>query len=256
MTLDAMPAPNAYHQPWLLIDQGNSRVKWALLGDGQPGPQHAADSPDAALAAIEPLVFDRAAIAASGDASELVRGLQAARPGLAVVEARTGSSFGMLTNAYSDPARMGVDRWLAMIGAQTLTREACCVMDVGTAVTVDLVGADGVHRGGWIVPGPELMRRSLALGTRRVGDHDGLAKVGLWGTDTPEAVVAGTRAAIRGLAFEAIRSAAPDKPRLLLTGGGAAALASRLDLAEFGAELVPDLVLRGLAAWVEERGVP
>ena len=74
-------------------------------------------------------------------------------------------------NGYSNPAQLGVDRWLAVIGAFHRHRDACCVVDAGTALTIDGVDATGQHLGGFIVPGPRLMVESLLTGTSDLADR-------------------------------------------------------------------------------------
>ena len=73
-----------------------------------------------------------------------------------------------LTNAYSEPRTMGVDRWVAMIGAWTEFQSACLVVDAGTAVTIDAIDNDGNHLGGQILPGIGLMASALASGTSNI----------------------------------------------------------------------------------------
>lgn len=76
-------------------------------------------------------------------------------------QAKVSSYFNELKNGYDDTSKMGVDRWLAMIAAWEKYKEALCVVDCGTAVTVDLIDSYGQHIGGYIVPGIELMQKTL-----------------------------------------------------------------------------------------------
>ena len=161
--------------------------------------------------------------------------------------ATTTSLWDGLRVAYADPSRLGVDRFLAMLGACAAGSGAVLVCGVGTAITIDLVDADGRHRGGRIAPSPDLMREAL---------HDRvpqLAPVG--GTyhaladDTDDALASGCQGAAIGLVEQSLASAARllgETPRLVLHGGGAAALAPRLP----AGDLHPDLVLEGLARWI------
>lgn len=75
-------------------------------------------------------------------------------------------------NGYADYQRLGMDRWLAIIGAYQLARGACLVLDLGTAITADYVNAAGEHLGGYICPGLPLMRGLLRTHTQRIRYED------------------------------------------------------------------------------------
>ena len=89
----------------------------------------------------------------------------------AAVRALARQSAGGIRNAYPEPAKLGVDRWLAMLGGHALERGAVCVVSVGTAMTIDGVDADGRHLGGVIVPGPDLMVGSLLKNTSDIAQR-------------------------------------------------------------------------------------
>lgn len=97
-----------------------------------------------------------------------------------------------VTNAYEDVERLGVDRWLAMIEAYHVAgKVAVCVIDLGTAATLDVVDSKGQHQGGYIVPGLGLMRSALLQSTQRVKvDSDTYRSTG-YGKNTSEAVEGG-----------------------------------------------------------------
>ena len=76
----------------------------------------------------------------------------------------TGQACGV-TNAYTVPEHLGVDRWAALVGARHHGSGAVCIVDCGTAITVDLLAADGVHRGGLILPGVAMMQQMLQQDT-------------------------------------------------------------------------------------------
>lgn len=103
-----------------------------------------------------------------------------------------------LTNAYQRPDKMGVDRWLAMIGAQLITDNAYIVVDAGTAVTLDAV-VDDKHIGGWIVPGLKLSKDALTGNTRRVLQAPNEMIALAFGQDTEECVHFGSLAQLSGL---------------------------------------------------------
>jgi type III pantothenate kinase len=151
--------------------------------------------------------------------------------------------------AYAEPARLGADRWAALLGARGLTDGACLVVDAGSALTIDAMAPGGEHLGGWIIPGLTMMVAALEA---RTGDLAALRRASLgartaFPSDTGPAMEEGARLAAAG----SVRSAAArlaahcgGPPRLLLTGGDALSI---LDALGQAGEHVPDLVLRGLA---------
>lgn len=85
-----------------------------------------------------------------------------------VWQAETGSEFNGLKNSYTNTTKMGVDRWLNMIAAREEFKNRLCIIDCGTAMTIDIVGADGQHEGGVIVPGLMRLQEALISGTNRI----------------------------------------------------------------------------------------
>jgi type III pantothenate kinase len=157
----------------LLVDIGNSRVKWARLERGVLGMQRAAAYEGWTAADWRKQLFDAgpstplAATVAGGKCRGLVRGCASLRVSTRFVT--TAREAVGVRNGYEDPSLLGVDRWLAVIGAYHRVRGACVVADIGTAATIDVVAADGQHGGGFIVPGPALMVASLVSGTSDLG---------------------------------------------------------------------------------------
>ena len=96
-----------------------------------------------------------------------------ARLGVEPIAIASDAEFDGLKNGYQDPSTFGVDRWAAMIGARAQYEGALCVIDSGTATTVDIIDADGQHRGGAILPGIYTMRRSLGKYTTALFAADG-----------------------------------------------------------------------------------
>ncbi len=235
-----------------LFDLGNSRLKLAPLGaDAQPGEVVAVAHDGTAFAEgwqqVLPATLDTAWIASVGPAAlrgELAAAL-AAR-GARLHHATAAPRLAGITVAYADPARLGVDRVLAMAAAHARDASAALVVGVGTALTVDLVDATGRHRGGRIAPSPALMR--AALQQRAVHLPASGGDYAEFGTDTATALAAGCTGAALGL-VERSRTQAHVllgmPARLWLHGGGASSLAAHLHDADF----VPALVLEGLARW-------
>jgi type III pantothenate kinase len=236
----------------LLIDVGNSRIKWAWkapeawrsesadLDGGDPiGPcERAWQNAEAPERVVLSSVLDE------GRTGELVGWIEHRWP---VVVHRVRSQARQLgvTNGYRDPATLGSDRWAALIGARSLSRDSWCVVDCGSAVTVDALSSDGRHLGGVIFPGVKLLRAALHAGTAGVRGNDGRDDSCL-GRATAAGLAAGVLyglcGAIERLVAEQRRVLGPDA-RVLLTGGDGPAVASRLGIET---TLAPDLVLRGL----------
>ncbi len=149
-----------------------------------------------------------------------------------------------LINAYSNPASLGVDRWLAMIGALQVVRSNFCVVDCGTAITADFVDAGGSHLGGYIAPGLGLLVRALGAGTAKVRFDPQLCDAGP-GSDTQACVAGGVINMFVGgvLAMLARHSFA----NLLVTGGDAPFLVqSMVSTGAYAPVHCEDLVLDGL----------
>ena len=246
----------------LLIDLGNTRLKWAALkADGTLSVQRAAvhrgwKSPDFVQALAKPLRRKRAVWIVSVAALTVRASLMRALKTLAIQDVHfieTSAASGGVRNGYYEPWRLGVDRWAALIGARARApKRLVLIADVGTAVTLDILRRDGQHLGGVIVPGVDLMQQSLLHSTggirRRAGGATGRARA-TDGTEwqaqsTAEAIQQGAQlaaAAVIDAAYAEYRSL---RPHLFLTGGGSKALQG---LIKSPYELIPDLVLQGLA---------
>lgn len=237
----------------LLLDAGNTRLKWALLEDGAWREQGACGYE--ALAALESyLAADTgcyiASVAAPENEQRLAALLEAAS--VAACWLRAEAAFADLKNDYADPRQLGVDRWMGLIAARRRTRGPVLVVSAGTAMTVDAMSADGVFLGGLIVPGARLMRQALQLGTARVGDVAGAWQA--FPRTTADAVQSGIVAALCGAIQQQharLADLAGTVPACLLTGGDAETLRPHLSVA---AELAPALVLEGLACVAAEKG--
>lgn len=192
-------------------------------------------------------------VAASVAGSERVEALRAAareQAGCGVeVVTTTGAAAGV-RNAYPEPRLLGVDRWLAVIAAHHLAHAACCVVDVGTAATIDCVAGDGRHFGGFIVPWPRLMVSSLLRGTSDLAVHSAASRSGGgadFATNTRDAIERGAVLALASLADRSVADLASITgvaPQLIVTGGAAPSI---LPFLRTPARHVPDLVLQGLA---------
>jgi type III pantothenate kinase len=151
-----------------------------------------------------------------------------------------------VVNAYKEPERLGVDRWLAVIEGWHRYGSAV-IVDCGSALTLDAVDAAGRHQGGYIVPGLGMLSRSLVQGTGSVRvDQADSEDLIMPGRSTSEGVCRGVMrmtVAFIADAVVALQQGLPDTAPVLLTGGDAVRVARLLS---FPLVLSPDLVLDGL----------
>ncbi|MCX8004065.1 MAG: type III pantothenate kinase [Burkholderiaceae bacterium] len=270
---------------WLLLDVGNTAIKWAhsdahgnrFVGTGlalraAAGPlaQRLAEAwrVPRATRAFGVSVADAATMQAVEEAAHAAAGIGVKWLGAQPHFAGRGPGYGLaLINAYRQPAQLGPDRWHALIAAcAKFPGESLVVASGGTATTVDCVraepGAAAVFVGGVIAPGFDLMQESLARGTARLPDTrtvvDG--RIAAHPDNTEDAIVTGVFQAQAGLIERVVGEFAAElagerrpPPRLLLAGGRAralqAALGDRLRQAGHvsGISIEENLVLRGVA---------
>jgi type III pantothenate kinase len=238
----------------LLLDLGNSRCKWALADHGlHPGGAFEygpAFSDTLALAfgkLARPERVVAASVAGAARTGQLAAWVQAYWGVALECVVAQPSQLGV-TNRYVEPARLGADRWAALIAARARAPGPVCVVDCGTAVTVDALDAHGVFRGGVILPGLALQRSSLLQGTHGVHADAGRADDCLARTTT-DAVAAGIFFGMAGAIDRILdeqAAALGAAPTVLLTGGDA----PRLRLRHAGVH-APDLVLEGVARLAE-----
>ena len=241
----------------LVVDIGNTRVKWARWDGQRLSPQQAAAHTHWTIEDWDRELFgdvhvDRvAAVTVAGESSRTLLVDAAARRGISEVQfvASTAEADGV-RNGYRDPRLLGADRWAAVVGAYHMFGPApCCIVDVGTAATVDAIDATGKHLGGFIVPGPRLMVGSLLTGTSDLAAHTAASVVNdgpLFADNTRDAIERGCRVTLAALVDRAVAELARmtgTSPQLVVTGGAAAAVAPYV-LAPL--EFVPDLVLYGV----------
>ena len=233
----------------LLIDIGNTRLKWAFARDGRLAEQGVvahAGAPSAALRELPAAALDGVLLAhVTGREHEGALG-EAIRThyGVAPQIARTAREWRGLRNAYREPERLGVDRWLAMVAVWHERHGKACVVDAGTALTADVIADDGCHRGGFIAGG--LATQQIAvLGATRFATRDQEARYdGGLGNDTESCVRQGAMLACLGAIDRAAALAGP-QARCILTGGDAERLLPYLDARW---SLRRSLVLEGLLA--------
>ena len=239
----------------LQLDVGNSGAKWRLcIGDNiaARGIYLRSDSrtQNQLLSCVEALddiwVSSVATAEADAELTRLLLGQWGVQPWFAQTQARTGG----LSNSYEEPARMGIDRWLAMLGARRRQVGRFCVIDAGSALTIDLVTAAGQHEGGYIIPGASLMERALLLDTGRVRFAEETGYALSPGTSTATAVRHGIALAQAGAVALALDQAGAEPLALLYCGGGGETL---MHLVQRGGEWLPDLGFEGLELMAASR---
>lgn len=242
----------------LLLDAGNSRLKWATLRHGQferggsfeHGVSTLGELASAAWSELDP---PETVLVANVAGESLRRALNSwiKRRWKLIAEylQSTAEAFG-IRNAYREPERLGIDRWLALLAARELYTGPLCVIDCGTALTLDVLARDDRHLGGLIIPGMRLMQEVLigrAEGVRQQIKEATHEQVTLLGTDTGSAVAGGTlyaEVAVIDRVLTDLRAELGQSLRCVLTGGDAQRLQPLL---AYQTDHQPDLVLLGLA---------
>lgn len=253
----------------LLIDSGNTRIKWALVEPNLPRqtsslPQQIAAPPPDWLASGVALQTERESLAATWSALSVTRAIISNVAGnevrrhlsqnvqtacaLASEQIEWFSSVaraGGVRNGYREPSRLGCDRFASLIGARALfPGERLIVATCGTATTIDALEADGYFLGGLILPGPVLMAQSLAQQTAQLPQIDAaFIAPPLFADDTEAAIRSGCLIAQSGAIRQAL--AAHAGARCILSGGAARFIAPLLERPH---HVVDNLVLRGLQA--------
>ncbi len=234
----------------LEFDLGNTAAKWRLLRESSVVAQGRVNE----LAALdirldEPVTAVRVASVRGEERERELTRWCAESLGVEPTFARSSSFCAGVSNAYKEPERLGVDRWLAVIAAFHRHPEGALVVDAGTALTIDLVDARGEHLGGYILPGLNLMQQSLRQDTARIRYTETRAPELEPGKSTAEAVANGAAlAAAASVAAARVQA----RERLggncaaLLTGGDAPLLMRLLGEKADDFAYSPDLVLDGL----------
>jgi len=231
----------------LLIDTGNTRIKWALADGPSLVTRGVVEHSDVVTL---PKVW--------GNLPPINRILVACVAGPQIREAvedaidRVDGEVDWVVarefecgvrNGYSDPTRLGADRWAALVGAYALGLVPGVIVSAGTALTVDMMGADGRFAGGIIVPGFRALDAGLRARTALAADTGAFSA---FPTCTEDAITTGAIDALCGAVERVARrvAATGSTPRVILTGGDADRIASHLTVPF---SRVDDLVLRGLA---------
>lgn len=243
----------------LLLDQGNTRIKWALTGLHNTLIERGVVSREAGVSALtqqmpQGLALRRVLVAsvAGGEANTRLAADVSASFGVVAELMAAEDHCAGLHNGYQNPVMLGVDRWMAMLGAWIQVRKSCLVVDAGTALTIDAVVGNR-HVGGYILPGLGMQRKALGQHTALIGAVSNAGVCG-WGRTTSSAVANGTLFSVVATierAFVELQRGVDDTCSLFVTGGDAQAVATLLSVP---AVISEDLVFRGMM--VQGVGVP
>lgn len=234
----------------LLIDSGNSRFKWAWLDkQGQLNTFAIANDHVNRVQLLnvwsvfkQPEQILVASVASSALVLIVTEVVTELWPSTQIQFIKTQTQAYGVSNAYEQADKLGVDRWLALIATHHYYPGFSCIVDCGTAVTLDVLNGEGVHQGGLISPGLVLMKKALARDTASLPFEKSSYPVGL-ATGTEAGIYNGTLYAILGLITQVLKQH-KDIEQLILTGGDAELIAQQLDAPIIGE---PDLVFKGLA---------
>jgi type III pantothenate kinase len=237
----------------LLIDAGNTRIKWTLAADEDLGPvgnlpnnqgselaQCLAHLPEVQQVWVSNVAGER--VAQQIRAACAVRGWP-----LQLITAQAAQCG--VSNAYAQPGQLGSDRWAALIAAWHLLGRAALVVNCGTATTIDALSAQGMFLGGLILPGVELMQRSVIGATAQLQPAD--AEYAAFPKNTADAMYSGAvQASCGAIQRQHVLLAEGDAP-VLLSGGAAAHMEGRAGLPMLR---VDNLVLKGIWLISQEAG--
>ena len=239
----------------LLLDVGNTSVKWGLYEGGiivtRGSFMHRGnainDLAGQSWSELQTPAGVYIANVAGKDVAKQLSGWIIKQWGITpVFIAATGQACGV-TNAYTQPEQLGVDRWAALIGAHHHGNGAVCIVDCGTAITLDMLGADGVHQGGLILPGIEMLKQMLLKNTAVTNTSSTQEPASLFAMGTADAVNGGALymavAAIDRIVADMASEPGADLG-VVITGGDASRV---LTMLACPARHDPELVLKGLA---------
>ncbi|MDC8832207.1 type III pantothenate kinase [Alteromonas gilva] len=234
----------------LLVDIGNTCIKYRQLTAAAENV-NTVDDLAALIDHIEQTAIDSIYIANVGKpAVEETLSLLCKQQGIEFHSIKTEKDAFGIKNSYHNPQKMGVDRWLAMLGAANLTNKPFAVIDAGTAVTVDFV-ANGQHLGGWIAPGFHTMKKALLENTTRVFEDNTIPAQLDVANDTEKCVAMGCLASLQGIYWSAKRTlnAQFKENVIIFTGGDKKLLTS---VCEGDSLSAANLVIDGLARYAEK----
>lgn len=239
----------------MLLDLGNTRIKWALAERGAFLAQGSAEQPHElaqAWSALPAPDCARGCAVTTPDHQAMVAAQLAACWSIGVQWLHPARMQAGVRNSYRNPARLGADRWAALLGAHArFPDEPLVVVSAGTALVVDALDKDGVFLGGMILPGYRLMKSALADNTARLPLAEG--RLAPFPTETVDAIETGCLSAMTGAIqamVDRLQALSTLPARIILSGGDAPRLLPLFQTAC----MIDNLALHGLAAWAAADG--
>lgn len=244
----------------LLVDIGNSRVKWSWLDDKglQPGDFFIKTKTGIKVGLTrawksftlpsEIIVSNVAGDKIAQQLTDWTEKNWQITPDFIHSEKKR---FGVL-NAYEQPETLGVDRWLNLIAGRQHSRQPVCIIDCGTAITVDIVTEKGQHQGGMILPGLAMMRSALVAQTDALTEQVGGSEFNLLATNTFSAIQVGTLYSVTATLdtiISDLKHSFKDNIRFVLTGGDTEIL---IALLPEDIEADQQLVFKGLRLYAKQ----
>lgn len=239
----------------LELDLGNTFTKWRILDASHIVDRGVTDDLAALSLTRYPITRLRVASVLSEAAEQEVVNWAQGELQQIPEFARSQAECSGVTNVYAEPARLGVDRWLAMLAAYDRVKRlpgkvGAVVIDAGTALTIDYVDAEGRHVGGYILPGLRLSEQALLRDTKRVLFTEPVDPAIAPGRSTAQAVRHGGYFAAVAIIKQAVQQAealvGPDF-KAMITGGDAELLLSLAGEGRSAFDWQQDLVFDGLA---------
>jgi len=243
----------------VLVDIGNTRIKWCVSNKDVVGKvqsiEHAKTNFISLIQQQWFMLDDPKTLAISSVSNKDITKQLAALakkqwPQVSIVIAKSSSYGYSVTNAYQQANKLGIDRWLGLIALHHYYPGKGCVVDCGTAITIDVLNLQGHHLGGLISPGLQLMKQALFNGTENLSNVENQFPVAL-SSSTQSAIYSGTLYAAAGLIEKSITDLCKCQT-VVLTGGDAILLSQYLN---FETIIETDFVLKGLSLYCKEDGV-
>ena len=240
----------------LLIDIGNTNLKWAWLEDGKMSLLERVNYHADGVAAQAYQCWSHAekpnrVVVANVAGQQIIAELQQWITNEWHVEMEQVTAAAQqleVKNGYACSEQLGVDRWLGLIAAYQNKIGAVCVVDCGTAITIDVLTKDGQHQGGLILPGLAMMRQVM-LERTQIPRISASESTELLASDTAGAIAAGSLHAAAAL-VERVAQQLGSPPKIILTGSDALRLKAVMTI---DVEIDPELVMRGLALVAQSR---
>ena len=240
----------------LLVDIGNTRLKWSVETNGIMSAMQAMDYQSEQFNSVlhqvwsllePPQLLAISSVTADKVTLQIISIAELLWPDIEVYKAQSSVADLGVRSAYQQADQLGVDRWLGMIALQKYYSGNKFIIGCGTAITLDCLDNNGQHLGGVISPGLQLMKRSLSKGTERLSMSSKSHSVGLAGS-TDAAIYTGVLYAAIGMIEKVINSFSACNS-VILTGGDAQLISEHLMLKsnKIEIEIQPDFVLKGLA---------